>query len=139
MNIYTINDDEFTSSLAFQNFLKENPTSGNLRIRAYSASEAIPIKGLKIEVSTLIGDDKVIFFEGETDSSGLIDRISLPAPQLNTDNMIKPTSTVYDIYANYPPNNVSAIYKVNMYEDICVVQNINIAPLIQIMEVSDGR
>ena len=138
MRIYNINDDELTATLEYQEFISENPTSGNLRIRAYSANEAIPVKGVKVEVSLLMGDNRVIFYEGETDESGLIDRITLPAPKLGLDNMVKPTSTIYDVFVNYPKGNISSLYKVHMYEDICVVQDINIAPFLGNMESSYG-
>ncbi len=136
MKVYNINDDEIISSLEYQNFLRDNSASGILRIRAYAASEAIPIKGVKVEVSILIGENRVIFYEGETNESGLIDKISLPAPKLDSDNMAKPSSLIYDIFAIYPPSNLNTLYKVHIYEDICVVQNINIAYVN--MEASNG-
>lgn len=129
MNNYNINDEEFINSKLYQDFLEKNPKTGNLKIRAYAASGAIPIKGLKIIVSTFINDnDKAIFFEGETNESGVIEKISLPVPSLDLNNMLIPNSIVYDVSATYTPDNIKSLYKVNMYEGVCVVQNINIVP-----------
>ena len=140
MNTYNISDEEFTSSESYQNFIKDNPSRGSLRIRAYAASQAIPIKGLKIVVSTIIDNNNVIFFEGYTDESGLIEKISLPAPKLVSDNLDVPNKTTYDIQATYAPDNVISMFKVNMYENICVVQNINIVPDTTLeMGVVNGR
>ena len=110
----------------YQNFLKENPGSGNLRIRAYAANGAVPIPNLKIVVSKDIDNNEIIFFEGVTDESGLIEKIKLPAPTISKDNLIQPSSVSYDIKAIY--NNMELLYKINMYDDVCVVQNISIVP-----------
>lgn len=110
----------------YQKFLKENPGSGNLRIRAYAANGAVPISNLKIIVSKNIDNNKIIFYEGTTNESGIIERIKLPAPIINSDNLLLPNSTSYDITATY--NNIDLLYKINMYDDVCVVQNISIVP-----------
>ena len=130
MNTYSIYDEDYTNSFSYQRFLDENPSKGSLRIRAYAASEAIPISGLKVVVSKVIDNNNVIFFEGYTDESGLIEKISLPAPTLNIDNLIKPIKTTYEIKATYLPDNFSKIYNVNIYENIYVIQNIVIIPKI---------
>ncbi len=127
MNTYNINDKELNSLLEYQEFVKENEGVGSLRIRAYGASEAVPIEGMNIEVSTIIGDDiKLIFFEGVTDSSGMIEKLRLPAPVLGADNLIAPKWTVYNIKATYDGEEEN--FKVNLYDGICVQQIINIVP-----------
>ena len=39
-----------------------------------------------------------------------------------------PKSTSYDIVTTYNSDNVTNIYKVNIYENIFVIQNINVVP-----------
>jgi len=128
LNTYNINDENFINSLSYQNFLRNNPSRGYLNIRAYAASQAIPISGLKVIVSTNIDNDKVIFFEGSTNSSGVIGGISLPAPSLDPNNLDAPNKTTYQIEATYAPDNLTKIYSVNMYENVSVIQNISIVP-----------
>ena len=127
MNTYNINDEEFMNSDVYEEFMKNNPGKGTLRIRAYATNQAVPVSGVKIIVSTMINNSKVIFFEGLTNNSGIIDGIVLPTPRLNDNNMDVPNRIVYDINAIYDVNNVKLFYKVNMYENVYVVQNINIA------------
>ena len=80
MKTYYITDEDFLNTQEFKDFITSNPARGNLRIRAYAANEAIPIKGVKIIVSTMINPNtKVIFYEGETNDSGVIEKLSLPA------------------------------------------------------------
>ena len=128
MNTYNVNDNDFLNSSLYKEFINKNPSNGYLRIRAYSANEALPVQGLKVIISTEFNGNNIIFFEGETNNSGLIDRISLPAPKSITNNLDVPDKTTYEILATYPEENLNTVYSVNMYEGICVVQNINVAP-----------
>ena len=133
MNTYYAIDKDFMETDTFREFIKNNPAKGNLRIRAYAANQAIPISGVNIVISTMANDNtRIIFFEGATNESGVIEKISLPAPRLNGDNLIAPEKTEYEIEATYNPDNVKAIYKVNIYEDVCVQQNINIVPELKV-------
>ena len=138
MNTYNINDEELNSLFEYQKFVKKNEGEGMLSIRAYGASEAVPIEGMDIEVSTLLGDNtKLIFFNGKTDSSGMIERLRLPAPILGSDNLIAPKWTVYNIKAIY--DNKEENFKVNLYDGICVQQIINIAPTSLVRGISYGN
>ena len=128
MNIYNYNDNEFKNTDIYKNFIKDNPSFGSLRIRAFAASGAIPISGLKIIISTNYNENEIIFFNGVTDESGTIPKIKLPAPTLNTDNLDVPNKTTYKITATYKVDNTTQTFSVNMYEGICVVQNISIVP-----------
>ena len=62
MNTYTINSD-YIKSEEYKNYLKINNSIGYLSIRAYSANEAIPVKGLRITVTNTIGNNNVIFLK----------------------------------------------------------------------------
>lgn len=128
MNTYNVNDDSYANSQAYQEFLKDNPTEGYLKIRAFAASQAIPISGVNIVISKIIDNNRVIFFEGATNESGVIERITLPAPRKNTNNLTAPNTTEYDVTATYEPDNIDTFYRVKVYENVYVIQNINIVP-----------
>ena len=128
MNSVNFNDPNFMQSETYQKFISENQGQGYLNIRAYAANSAIPISGLKIVVSKNIDNNNVIFFEGETNDSGVIEKITLPAPKANISNLVKPNNTTYDVSATYQRDNISSVFLVRMYENVYVVQNINILP-----------
>lgn len=115
-----INDFMKTSDYAL--FIKNNPGIGKLKIRSYTASEALPIEGLNITVFGDIFGTKVIFYSGKTDASGVIPTISLPTPSL-TNNLEIPNTIQYKIDAYLGDSKSN--YSVNMYDGIYVVQNIN--------------
>ena len=132
--MFNINDKNFINSEIYKKFMNEHPSSGNLRIKASAANGAVPISGVKIVVTSLIENNNVLFYEGETNESGLIDRIVLPAKRLDSNNLEIPDKTVYSVKATYVPDNLSMTFNVNIYEDICVVQNINIVPELRLIE-----
>ena len=128
MNTYNFNDENFKNTQSYQNFTNTNQSEGYLKIRAYTASQALPIANLKIVVSKIIDNNKIIFFEGTTNSSGVIEKITLPAPKQNTNDLVVPSSTTYDISATYEQDNITTTYIISIYEKIFVVQTINIVP-----------
>ena len=128
MNTYNINDKDFINTSLYEKFMNDNKELGSLEIRAYTASEAVPISGLKIVVFTIYDNNKIVFFDGYTDESGKVNKMYLPAPKLNKDDNEIPSKTIYEIEATYVPDNVSKTYKVNLYENICVLQNITLVP-----------
>lgn len=134
MNTYNINDESYKNSEEYQNFLKDNPEIGYLKIRAYAASGAVPVSGVGIVVSKDINNNKVIFYKGLTNESGVIEKIELPAPKLDPNDLDIPNKITYDIKATYSPNNTNTIFKVNIYEKIRVIQNISIVPELMVIK-----
>lgn len=128
MNTYNINDENFIKTSMYQEYMRENPSTGNLRIRASAANGAIPVEGVKAIITNEIDGNRVIFFEGYTNESGVIERITLPAPKLNISDLNVPNKTTYKLRITFPKENIDQTYDVNMYENICVVQNVNISP-----------
>jgi len=124
MNNVKITDSDFMNTSVYKKFMQENTGTGNLHIKVSFANQALPISNLKVVVSKEIENYNVIFHEGVTNSSGLVGKLPLPTPPKNTDNMIAPSTIVYKITTNY--NDKEYAYNVNMYDGICVVQNINI-------------
>ena len=133
MNTYNFNDESFKNTDIYKRFIATNTGEGYLKIRAYAASQALPISNLNVVVSKTIGNNNIIFYEGKTNSSGVIEKIVLPSPERNTDDLIAPNSISYDIKATYEPNNTTNIYRINIYDNIYVVQTINIVPTMSVM------
>lgn len=123
MKIYKINDVKSLDFFKF--FLEQNPVEGSLKIRAYTASEAMPVKNLAIKVSKVIDDKIVVFYEGKTNESGIIENIKLPAPRISFNDEEEPKSTNYNVTASYMGKDYYK-YVISIYENVLVIQNINI-------------
>ena len=127
MNNVSLNDKEFKNSNVYIEFMNNNTGTGYLKIRAYSANQAIPVKGLKILINKKIDGYNVNFFEGYTNESGVIENISLPTPKIENNDLTIPQSTQYEILAIV--NNQKFLkYIVNVYDKLYVIQNIGIVP-----------
>lgn len=127
MNNVSLDDKEFLNSNAYMNFINDNPGIGYLKIRAYSANQAIPVKGLKIFVNKKINGYNVNFFEGYTNESGVIENISLPTPIINSNDLVAPKSTSYEINATLNDETILN-FIVNVYDKLYVIQNISVVP-----------
>lgn len=124
---FYVSNPDFLKTDMYQDFIRKNPGKGNLKIRAYAASEALPVSGLRVVVSTDVNNNRIIFFEGETDASGMIKTLSLPTPALDLNNLEVPNMITYQVQA-ISKNSLSQEFMVKMYDGICVVQNINFIP-----------
>ena len=138
MNNIDFYDLEFRKTDTYINFINDNPDSANLNIRTSSFSEAIPVSGVNIIVSKILDNNKIVFFNGFTDDSGMINKIVLPTPKQVSNDLEIPKGTIYDINATYDKENYSKDYKVLMYSGICVVQNINIVPINNVSKEMDS-
>lgn len=127
MNNVSLNDKDFLNSNVYMEFMNNNPGIGYLKIRAYSANQAIPVKGLKIVVNKKIDGYNVNFFEGYTNESGVIENISLPTQKIDSNDLIAPKSTSYEIIASLN-NQTNLNFIVNVYDKLYVIQNISVVP-----------
>ena len=123
-------DPNFITTTTYKEYMSKNKSYGYLNIRAYAASLAIPIKGLNVVVFKNLDNKKVVFYSGTTDESGIIEKITLPTPTISGDDEVVPSSQDYNIEATY--ENQKLIYKVIMYSNISVNQNINVVPSMRV-------
>ena len=123
MNIDIFDSEEFKNTDVYFNFIREHKGTGNLKIRAFTINEALPVGNVHVIVSSLYENEKIIFFDGFTDDSGMISDISLPTTTIDNDNLIVPIYTEYEIEAFLGEYRIND-YKVLMYDGVCVIQNI---------------
>lgn len=93
-----------SASSAMDEYLERNCEQGILRVQAFRGQQAIPVEGVAVTVRCPIDKEDVIFFEGYTDASGIIDPIMLPAPKTETSlapDQNDPCSQ-YEIVAEHP-------------------------------------
>lgn len=125
-----ISDESLKNDPAYLEFLRNNPGNGFLKIRASAANEAVPISGIQIKVTKLIGNTNVVFFEGQTDGSGMINNISLPAPAAIASDEDVPQFTDYNVSATGSMQDLKEEYSVAICCGITVIQYISVTPMI---------
>lgn len=132
--MHNITLEEFKKTQEYQEFIEKNPETGTLKVQVFSADQAIPIADTEIYITKEIGDNNVLFFQGVTNSSGIIDNIKLPAP---TEVMPPP---IYEVpfYTNYQLTASNEKLKFIKQYEISMFGNIDVLQYIKI-HVSDGE
>ena len=123
---YFFDSEEFKSSSIYKKFININNGKGILKVESSTASEAYPLEGVEVTISKILDGSKVIFYKGNTNSSGIIDGIILPTREIDgeVENVSDIVFTTYDLEAKYPKYNMEKQYDVSIFDDIKVIQPI---------------
>ena len=132
--------EKFKETEEYEKFLQDNPSLGTLKVEVFTANESIPIPNTQVLITKNIDNNDVLFYKGVTSSSGIIDNVSLPAPNpvLNAsyDNELK--YTIYDLTAINDDFETIKKYKIAMFGDIKVIQYVKMIPKIDIEGAKDN-
>ena len=123
-----IDDEVLKNDSSYLEFINNNPGFGYLKIRASSINVAIPVSDINIKVSKVIGNNNIIFYEGKTDNSGMINDIVLPAPRAISNDEEVPKFTEYKLEAI--KGNMRQEYTISICCSITIIQYINVIPSI---------
>ena len=130
MNI--ISYEEFKNLDLYEDFIKDNPSEGYLKVQVFTAYGAIPVANTSIIITKDIEEYKVVFFRGVTDSSGIISNITLPAPDSSMSVEEVPAYTVYNMTAINEGYEVLKSYSIGMFGGISVIQYVKMIPKISL-------
>lgn len=118
----------------YEEFLKNNPQTGTLRMQVYATNQAFPIGNARVRVLLELADSAREMFVGLTDTDGIIASIPLPAPDVAMSQ--QPSESRYLPYSLYTtiiehPNYVSAKYtNVPIFSGIESIQGVELVPLV---------
>ena len=123
---YDYSSEEFRKTTIYKTFINNNSGKGVLKIEASTASEAFPLKGVEIIISKRLDNDKIIFYKGVTNESGIIDGIILPTKEMNyeVNDISDILYTTYDLDANLKEYNLNKKYDVTIFDNVKVIQPI---------------
>ncbi len=82
-------------------FERENPKIGILRVETFLGGRALPVDGVNIVITHRIGDDDVVYYNVNTNEVGIVDGLTLPAPDASTSQSPNEQNpfAVYQLYA----------------------------------------
>lgn len=123
-----ISYEEFKNLDLYQDFIRDNPDVGYLKVQVFTAYGAIPIADTAILITKDIEEYRVVFFQGKTDSSGIISGIALPAPAMVTTSEETPVYTVYDMTAVNEGYETLKTYSIGMFGGVNVIQYVKMMP-----------
>lgn len=129
-----ISYEEFKNTDLYEDFIKENNDVGNLKVQVFTAYGAIPVPDTNIVVYKDIEEYRIIFFQGVTDSSGIISDIVLPAPKMVTSNEEAPIYTIYNMTAFNTGYETLKNFSIGMLGGVNVIQYVKMLPDINTLE-----
>lgn len=132
MNLMTY--ENFKNTEDYQEFIDRNTSEGSLKVKVFTAYQAIPIPDTEILITKDIEDNRVLFFRGFTDSSGKIDDIMLPAPpeDSNPTPDSDPQYTIYDLTAIHEGYETIKKYNIGIFGNVGVIQYVKMTPEIEL-------
>ena len=134
-----ISFEDFKKTSLYQQFSLENPSTGTLKVQVFTAYKAVPIADCEIVIFKTIGNYKVVFFTGLTNSSGIIDNIILPAPEnATTTTMEAPLYTTYDMTAIHVGYETIKQYQIGILGNIKAIQYVRMTPLVELEGVEQN-
>ena len=122
-------------------FYKYNEKYNNLRVVGYTNEVYKYMEKAEIIITKEIGGNNVLFFRGYTDSSGIIDNITLPAPTsgYDADNFQTSSTTSYKLTAIKDNYDCVKQYIINMIGDVKVLQYVKMIPIADKGETINGN
>ena len=122
--------EEFKKTEDYNNFIKENPTTGKLKVEVFTAYQAIPIPDTEIIITKNIGNKKVLFYRGFTNSSGMIENIILPSKEENINYKPGDTAafTEYDLTAIHEGFERIKKYDIAIFGNLGIIQYVKMIP-----------
>ena len=73
-------------------------SKGTLRVRTYTASGALPVKGATVRVTGAMESNRAVAFSSITDVDGQSEIFTLPAPNIDLSQAPNPTDLPYSLY-----------------------------------------
>lgn len=117
--------DDFKNMDIYEDFKKKNPLLGMIKVQVTTASGSLPLEDVSIEIYKDIGEYDVLFFQGKTNSSGIIDSILLPAPgKVPIGSLEIPEYAVYTMNVFKEGFDSLKKYSFAVYGGVEVLQNI---------------
>ena len=114
-----------------EDFLASNPGYGYLRVQVSVAQQAYPVQNATVEISKTFSGQKYVFFASQTDASGIVSRVTLPAPDRDLSSApsaLQPYAT-YDIFVSHPDFTDVYIPNCIVFATIETIQQVRMVPL----------
>lgn len=118
----------------YESFRRRNTSAGWLRVQAFAGPQTIPVPNADVLVTRDFIDGVRRFASGKTDQSGILDGITLPAPDnvlAQEPGTIRPYA-LYDIRVSHPD------YRTEIYRQVPVFPGVKSIQPVQFQSSQSG-
>ncbi len=127
---YSLVNNIFKKYTREVNFFMLN-SEGKLRIRAYTAGGALPVKNALVKIAGAEEDNRLVAYTLMTDADGLTPEVILPTPGVEyslSPNPEQSPYSVYDIEISAPGYYTKRIAGLTVFSGINSIQLVNMIP-----------
>lgn len=115
-----------------EDFEARNGSSGSLRVQVFAADRSFPVSNARVRVTVPFLTGSRELFDGRTDADGIVENITLPAPNkslsLDEDNTSEPFA-LYNITIDHPNYAESVFSNVPIFDSVKSIQPVELVPL----------
>ena len=107
-------------------------SEGKLRIRAYTAGGALPVKNAMVKIRGAEEENRQVAYTLITDSDGLTPEITVPAPPIEYSLSPAPSEapySVYDVEISAPGYYTKRISGLTVFPGVNSIQLVNMIPI----------
>jgi hypothetical protein len=116
----------------YEDFLTRNANKSVLKVQVFAAEQSFPISNAKVSVTVMLKMGEKELYNGYTDIDGVVDNISLPAPDnsysLDENNTIMPYA-VYNLTVTHPKYASAEFKRVPVFDSVISIQPVQLVPL----------
>ncbi len=116
----------------YEDFIDNNSSRGTLRVQVFSADQAFPVSDASVRVFVDLADGEREVFNGITDMDGIVDDISLPAPDSSLsfdENSTVAPFAVYGLRVNRPDYSSATFDGIPVFDSVKSIQPVELIPL----------
>ncbi len=117
-----------------EDFEARNGSRGTLKVQVFAADRSFPVSGAEVTVNVPFLTGGRELFRGRTDRDGIVDGISLPAPDknlsLDEDNTKEPFA-LYNVRVSHPDYAAGEYSNVPVFDSVKSIQPVGLVPLTQ--------
>lgn len=122
-----------STAISYEQFLREHPGEGTLKVQVTSARSAFPVEGATVEVSLILGEQRYVLHRNSTDESGIVDNMRLPAypsDYSQKESTASGSGTTYNVSIFHPAFAARSDGTITIYDAIQTILPIVLQPTI---------
>lgn len=116
----------------YEEFLNNNQSRGLLRVQVFSADRTFPVSNASVRVFVPLADGEREVFSGVSDVDGVVDDISLPAPNsslsFDENSTVEPFA-VYGLRVNRQDFSPAVFTGIPVFDSVKSIQPVELVPL----------
>lgn len=125
-------EEILTPEEAYSEFAANNTQTGKIKAQAFTARETYPVPGVDVKISKVFDGGEYVITTQTTDDAGLIEGVSVPAPQKDLSEHPGSSTTPYATYQvtfTHPGFATIVSTNVPVFAGVTAMQTVNMVPV----------